>query len=402
MTWRSTHSIHPVTMRQQNLATVLKVILAHGPIPRADITEIAGTSSGTTTKLTAALIEAGIVKELTASGPTAGAGRPRVPLDLDTASRAVLTLHIGVHYSLVAAVDIRAEQILQRKVEHRSADAREVIQRAAGALAELRRQLGGRLVIGVGITSGGTVDHTAGRLMHHADLGWTSVPVRDLVAEQLGLEVVYDNEARGEALAELTFGVGSRADNVIALFVGSVVEAAIVVDRRIHRGAHGVAGTVTHLPVGEARGPRCECGRRNCLRMVASNTGLLTIAREQGIATESTTYEELVERSAGGDDAVAELLALRARWVGEAVGVLTDLLDPDAVTLSGNATHAEGFLDAVRTGMRSADPTRPDEVVQLATFGEQSTAAAAAALLLDRYFADPVAFEPGLDTNHGG
>ncbi|WP_162606343.1 ROK family protein [Jiangella asiatica] len=400
MTWRTTSSLHPVTMRQQNLATVLKVILAHGPIPRAEITEIAGTSSGTTTKLTAALIDAGVVRELTASGPAAGAGRPRVPLDLDTTSRAVLTLHIGVHYSLVAAVDLRAEQILQRQVAHSSAEAESVIRGAAEALAELRDQLSGRHVVGVGITSGGSVDHTAGRLMHHAELGWTEVPVRDLVAEQLGLEVVYDNEARGEALAELTFGVGSSADNVIALFVGSVVEAALVVNRQIHRGARGIAGTVAHLPVGAAQGPRCECGRTNCLRMVASNTGLLALARERGLATESTTYEELVNR--GADAAVSDLLALRGRWVGEAVGTLTDLLDPDAVTLSGNATHADGFLDAVRDGMRAADPSRPDGIVQLATFGERSTAAAAAALLLDRYFTDPVAFEPGLDTHQAG
>jgi predicted NBD/HSP70 family sugar kinase len=386
---------HQITVRKHNLATVLQLIVSGGPISRAEITRLAGTASGTTTKLTSALIEAGIVREVTAAGPGSGFGRPRVPLDLDASRRAVLTLHIGVHYSVVAAVDLRAQRIVNRVIEH--PDARDpigVVRTASEALSTLRAELADRRVLGVGITSGGTVEHTTGRLIHHPDLGWESVPVRDLVADRLDLPVVFDNEARGEALTELTFGVGAELDNLITLFVGSVVEAAVVFNRQIHRGATGLAGRVTHLPVADVRGPRCDCGRRNCLRVVASNTGLLAQAQERGIAGPATTFDDLLERSRDGDRVVMKLLDVRARRVGEAVGTLVDLLDPQAVTLSGNASYADGYLDAVRSGMRTADPDRRTGIVRLATFGEHSTAAAAASLLLTRYFNDPAEFEP--------
>lgn len=389
-------SIHPTLMRRRNLAGILKLVLMRGPIARTEIVNAMNASSGGITKLTSELIGAGLIKEVAAPEPAAGVGRPQVPLDLDTDSRAVLSVHIGLRYSVVAAVDLRGRVIVQRGLEHGSATATRVLRQTINVLAGVRDELSSRRVVGVGVTSGGVIDHANGVLVTHPGLGWHAVPVRQLVAEGLGLDVVYDNEACGEALGELMYGTRLTVGNLITIFVGGVVEACLVIDRKIIRGANGTAGTLTHLPVDKARGQACTCGRRNCLQAIASNPALLVTGREQGIVGEDATYEDLLQRATDGDRRARRLLTLRAHWVGQAVAILQGLMDPEAILLSGNAIAFDGYLDAVHSGMDQIDPALPKTMVRLATLGNRSTSIAGAALFLDLYFGDPAAYEPQL------
>lgn len=389
-------SFQAATMRQLNLAGILRLVLREGPLARAEITAATSTSSGAVTKLTSALLRAGIVRELPFDSADPRPGRPRVPLDLDIESRAVLSAHIGLNLSTVAAVDLRGGIVVERLVTHRSADIENVIDRVVEELAAIRDGLGGRRIIGAGITSAGIVDPREGVLHSHPRPEWTRVPVRRLVADGLGMDAIYDNEVRAEAMAELIYGNEQLADNLVTLFVGSVVEAALVVNGTIQRGAHGHAGSLAHLPIADADGPPCSCGRRNCLRTLTTNAALLARGQEQGVVGAQESYDDLIVRAEDGDPEVRRLMQQRARWVGEAVGVIVDLVDPGAVVLSGNATHYDDYLEDVTTSMRSIDPTRPQNAVRLASFGAHAAAVSGAALLLDRYFTDPVSFEPAL------
>lgn len=389
-------SLHPATMRQHNIAGILRVVLMRGPVARAEITQATNTSSGAVTKLTSALLKAGVIREQPGMDVAGGPGRPRVPLDLDTSSRTVLSLHIGVNLSTIAAVDLRGGVVIERLAKHRSTSIATVLDALAGDLAALRDELQGRRIVGIGVTSAGVIDPRSGVLVSHPQREWSSVRVRDHFADRLGIPVVYDNEVRAEALAELMYGTRLTASNLVTLFVGGVVEAGLVVDRQIQRGARGSSGSLAHLQISSARGATCRCGSRSCFGAVATNPALLAVGREQGIVTDRETYDDVLTRANDGDRAVRRLLDQRARWVGEAVGVIQDLIDPEAVVLSGNATFFDGYLDAVRASLAAVDPTRSGSTVRLASFGAQSSAVSGAALLLDRYFADPVAFEPEL------
>lgn len=369
-----------------------------GPVARADITSATSATSGTVTRLTAALLRAGVIREVPSDGASTSTGRPRVPLDLDTNNRAVLSAHVGLNMSTVAAVDLRAGVVIERIVKHRSNAAENVLKGVAAELRTIRGELGGRHIIGAGVTSGGVIDPNSGVLVTHPRPDWSGVPVRQIMADGLGLEVVYDSEVNAEAIAELIYG--RPADTLVTLFVGSVVEAALVVRQRIVRGAHGRAGSLAHLPVAGASGPVCTCGRRSCFGVVAANPALLAAGREQGIVAERETYHDIVARAADGDPQVRGLLRRRAQWVGEAVSVIVDFIDPDAVVLFGNATAYDDYVDDVRSGMRKVNGNHSSATVRPATFGTHAGAVSGAALLLDRYFADPVAYEPAL--HHAG
>lgn len=396
LTSESPQGIQATTMRHHNIAGILKVVLMRGPVARAEITRATNTSSGAITKLTSALLKAGVIREYASMDSAPGPGRPRVPLDLDTSSRAVLSLHIGVNLSTIAAVDLRGGVVIERLVKHRSTSIDNVIDALIGELSAMRGELRARRVVGVGVTSAGVIDVGSGVLVSHPHREWAAAAVRDRMASRLDLPVVYDNEVRAEAMAELMYGTRLTVSNLITLFVGGVVEAGLVVNRQIQRGTHGNAGSLAHLPIGSVVGAACRCGSRSCFGTVATNPALLAMGRERGVVEERETYDDVLARANDGDVEARRLLDQRARWVGEAVGVVQDLFDPEAVVLSGNATYFDGYLDAVRASAGAVDPSRSGSTVRLASFGAHSTAVSSAALFLDRYFADPVAFEPEL------
>ncbi len=394
-------------MRSQNLATILRVVRTHGPLARVGIVRRTGISSGTVTKLTAQLVEAGALAEssvatggrrLAATSPapsTRRAGRPQAPLDLDMYARAVLTAHIGLTRSTAGLVDMRGNVICEVAVTHTDTDPDQVLGTAVATMRELRES-GGRTVVGAGVSTSGTIDHRNGTLIDHPVLQWRSVAVRDYVARRLDLPVEFDDIVRGVALAHLTYRPGEDIQHVLNLFVGNVVGSALAVRQELHRGEAGRAGQITHLPLHGVAGPLCECGRANCFQAVASNVGLLAIGQVEGVVSHGETFDQLLDRS--DEPAVRRLLDRRAEWVGQAIAMLSDLLDPSAVVLSGNATHAPGYLDVVRatTTRLALGGSDAAQRVSLFPFPKDLLSASTAALLLDRYFRNPVAYEPRL------
>ncbi len=68
------------------------------------------------------------------------------------------------------------------------------------------------------------------------------MPIRDLIAERLGLPVYIDNDANIAALAEHRFGAAEGATNVVLLTIGTGIGGGLVLERRAlprHRPAPG-------------------------------------------------------------------------------------------------------------------------------------------------------------------
>ena len=57
------------------------------------------------------------------------------------------------------------------------------------------------------------------------------------------------------------------------LNLGTGLAAGIVLDGRLLRGGHGVAGEIGHIPVDPA-GVVCGCGQRGCLETLASGSAI--------------------------------------------------------------------------------------------------------------------------------
>ncbi|MBT1173227.1 ROK family protein [Bifidobacterium sp. MA2] len=211
-------------------------------------------------------------------------------------------------------------------------------------------------IAGVGIGSAGVVDIESGVILSATDLipGWAGQRIAEAFAgiTDLPFRMVGDVGAHG--LGESTYGAGRGHRRVLSVGVGTGIGGAIVDDGRLVVGAHGVAGHIGHMSHGLGDGVPCSCGATaGHIEPVASGTGLGTLynrMRPEGVdpVPDGKAVSDLV---AAGDAFAARVMAVSARALGECLAGACNLLDPDAVVVSGSVAGAgEVWWDALREG----------------------------------------------------
>ncbi|MEU9854702.1 ROK family protein [Streptomyces sp. NPDC047974] len=338
--------------REANAATVLRTVLDHGPVSRSAVAHLSGLSPAAVSRQATDLTRLGLLRELPELSGAGGVGRPRIPVDLHigaTGGPVVAGVHLGVPGSTFALVDLRGRVLARHRHSHAPFEPGRLPETVGAELrAFLGRHAAGRPLLGVGAALGGRVDPAAGVVVRHEALGWRHRPFAAELSRVLGGPAVrLDNHARAIAQSEILFGRPAARRSLVHLFVGNVVDAAVGLAGVVHQGPGGAAGDVAHLPVPDSTTP-CPCGRSGCLEATASNTALARTAVRRGIVPEADT-SLVVDAAAAGDRRADRLLRERARAVGRALALLVDVLNPDLVVVTEQASVLEpDYLEEIR------------------------------------------------------
>jgi glucokinase len=249
-----------------------------------------------------------------------------------------------------------------------------------GAALELAAQVqGGATVSAVGISSAGVVDAARGRITHATDslTGWAGTALTAPFAERFGVPVAALNDVHAHGLGEARFGVGRGLASLLLMAVGTGIGGCQIQDGRAVLGAHGAAGHVGHVPVPEAEGVPCPCGRTGHLEGLASGPGIVRLAARLGAGlgagadgTSAATADgspggsgtelpsardgrELAAAAARGEPAALEAYRLAGHATGRVLGALLNVLDPDAVALTGGVADADvpAWREALTAGI---------------------------------------------------
>jgi glucokinase len=231
--------------------------------------------------------------------------------------------------------------------------------------------------IGVGVP--GRVDPSNGTVTLAVNLGWSDLPLGPQLEARLGRPTVVENDVRAAALGLHRRRVVGPIDDLAYLAIGTGVSAGVVLDGRLHRGAHGLAGEIGHVIV-EPDGARCACGQRGCLETLVSGSALARQAREAiagNVATslkdnpEAPTAISVYHAAAGGDEVAGTIVEAVGRRLAWAIHLLVMTYDVERVILGGGVSHAgeafvhpiQGELDRMRAASALArEQLRPDIV----------------------------------------
>lgn len=262
---------------------------------------------------------------------------------------------------------------------------REAILAAAAELAEQIRS--GATVRAVGLSSAGVIDSDRGRVTHAtASLtGWAGTDLRTPLAERFGVPVSVLGDVHAHGLGEARFGTGRDRASMLLIAVGTGIGGCHVVEGRTVLGAHGAAGHVGHVPVPEAEGVPCPCGRTGHLEGLASGPGILQLARRLGADASLRDGRALAAAAAAGEGPAHEAYRIAGLATGRAIGALLNVLDPEVVALTGGVTEAGGlWREAVARGIaQEAMDVVADTPVRTATAGGHAALLGAAARALD-------------------
>jgi len=181
-------------------------------------------------------------------------------------------------------------------------------------VGEARRLLadgGGARLRALGVCVPGPLDSRSGIVEGPPNLpGWRDVPLAALLEREFGCAVALENDANAAALAEWQ-ARAPRPASLVYLTLSTGVGAGLVLDGRLYRGMHDLAGEVGHAPV-VWDGEPCACGLRGCLEAYVG--GAAWTRRLRRIAPESGRVAEL----AGGREAVRPEHVVAAAREGDA------------------------------------------------------------------------------------
>ncbi|MFH8572547.1 ROK family protein [Streptomyces sp. NPDC017993] len=370
---------------------VLRAVLRGGPLARTALARATGLSPAAVSRHTAELIGLGLLRELPPVAGPPRAGRPQMPVEVDPAHHAACGVHIAVDMMTFTLVDLRGAVLAEERIRHRRS-AGDVLGRIRSYLPGfLARRSRHRSVLGLGVVTGGWVDSERGTVVEHSLLGWRNVPVRQVLSAATRLPVHVDGHARALARAELLFGAGSGSAELVQLFVGNVVDAAIATGGGVLRGRSSGAGDIAHLPLG-VPGPPCACGRSGCLQATVSEHTLGRRAFAEGLI-ERPDFALLLERALDGHPAALRMFRERLRMVGRAAALLLDVLNPELLVVAEAAVvHLPDLMADLHEEVAAHSHlcADPEHVVVPTSFGEQVLAVSAGAVVLDAVHRRPM------------
>ncbi|MGO1259728.1 MAG: ROK family protein, partial [Brachybacterium sp.] len=213
-----------------------------------------------------------------------------------------------------------------------------------GAAADLADQVrSGSRVQAVGLSSAGVIDSGRGRVSHAtASLtGWAGTDLLTPLADRFGVPVSALNDVHAHGLGEARFGTGRDRDSLLLIAVGTGIGGCHVLGGRGVLGAHGAAGHVGHVPVPEAAGVPCPCGRVGHLEGLASGPGILQLATRLGADSSLSDGRALAAAAIAGDATALEAYRVAGIATGRVIGALLNVLDPEVVALTGGV-HGAG------------------------------------------------------------
>lgn len=304
---------HAQGIRHRNRGLVLRTLMQHSVVSRADLARLTGLARPTISELVKDLLDDGVLRE-SGQSQDARPGKPAVMLEFDQRAVQVIALDLSAPDHVVGALATPDGGLAHRLV--RPADGDPVA--AATALVAELASLASHppLGVGIGVPSGSPALLGLGPLLARA----TDAPVH-----------LFD-DADLAADAELRFGdvdsdfllvrMGARIGTAIRAFDddGAPVERST--------GARELA----HVVAGGDPGDTCPCGRLGCVHAWAS---VPAVSRRLDAAT--------IDDRAG-------VLAAAGSHLGTSLSVIAAAVDLPTIVLSGPASIVGDDLIAATAG----------------------------------------------------
>ena len=208
---------------------------------------------------------------------------------------------------------------------------------------------------GIGFGFPGQIDCDNGIVRLATNIpGWVNIPIADIVSKEFGIPVKVDNDVRCAALAELNYGAGKGANNMICITVGTGIGSGLIVNGKLVRGASNAAGELGHIKLQMEGGPICGCGDTGCLEAFASGPAIVAMAEEYIKGGKSTKYRELAnpditpyivsEAAKQGDVVAKKIFEIIGNYIGIGLASVVNLLNPEKVVIGGGVADAGDLL----------------------------------------------------------
>ena len=317
---------------------MLECLRGAGPSSRPDLARIAGLSKPTVSQALANLESVGLVRPVGPASPSLG--RTAMLYEVDPTAGYVVGIDIGRAWIRVAAADLSGEIVARRDERNRARSGSALVRSVAAVAHEVVEAAGltWKQVQHTVVGGPGVFDPDSDRLRHAPNVpGWSRPGVMSELREALPPTVALDNDANLAAVGERSYGSGRHARTFVYVSVGTGIGMGVIIDGELYRGAHGAAGEVGYLPLGEdgaggAAGR--DARRRGILEEAASADAVVRTAKRLGMQG-ATSAKRVFAAARAGDELALAAVDAEAQRLALVVGTVAAIVDPEFVLLGG-------------------------------------------------------------------
>jgi len=199
-----------------------------------------------------------------------------------------------------------------------------------------------------GINCGGPLNSKDGIILCPPNLpGWINIPVVKIFQSELGIPTYLQNDANAGAIAEHLFGAGRGYNNIIFLTHGTGMGGGLILNGKLYSGTSDMAGEVGHLRL--ARFGPVGFGKAGSFEGFCSGGGIAKLAQTMALEKlqvggrvsfckdidelTSITAKDVAEAAYKGDKLAREVFELSGEYLGVALSLLIDILNPERILL---------------------------------------------------------------------
>jgi predicted NBD/HSP70 family sugar kinase len=361
----------PSLLRELNDRSALELLLAGGPMTRAQLGEHTGLSKVTASQLLARLEERGIVA---VAGELAGGRGPNAALYAVVPSTAyVAGLHVEQDEISAGVADITGNVVTRISVDPSDAEDPVALVRGAVLAACASAGVPPESLRAFVIGTPGVLDPRTGDPRLAVNLPAWHDGVLDALRTDLGRPVTLENDVNLAAMAERAVGAATGVEDFVLVWIGVGLGLATVLGGRLHRGVGGAAGEIGYLPVPGVPLPEdVTHPATGAFQRLVGAQALVPLAARYGFTepTAAAAVAAAVVAAAAGKPQAGEFLSVLAGRVATGVAAISVVLDPGLVVLGGDVGLAGGteLADRVAAEVGRICPARP-EVVPTAVSG---------------------------------
>lgn len=336
------------SVSETNRSRIMNHLYRNGVSSRAQIAKALGLTPAAITKITARLIDAGVVKE---TGDMEGIkNRRSIGLALDSDAFHVIGVKFARSLVQIGVFDLSGKPLAFREMPKVTEDTIDA------TIESIRRTINDLLaedeaIVAVGMAVPGPYLKDLGRTAVVSSMqGWRRVNFPEEFGSAFRVPVFVEQDARAGALAQYLFDPGNASDNLAYYLIGEGIGLGIIEQGRIIDGSRGVATEIGHVSI-DLDGRPCDCGNVGCLERYCAApaihemvVGAGDLIENASSLTHAQACRALFAKANGGDERAQGIVRAAARYLAFGCVTIINMFNPERIIIGDIGADAGPLL----------------------------------------------------------
>lgn len=211
-------------------------------------------------------------------------------------------------------------------------------------------------ISGVSVSTAGQVDSKKGEVIFSSENlpGYSGCKIVKSISGSVNLDCTLENDVNCAAMGEMWKGAAIGRNTLFCMTLGTGIGGAIIINRKLYKGAGGFAGEIGHTIINE-HGESCSCGGQGCYERYASTSSMIRNYMKNSGVKDEIDGIKIMEKVKRNDPIAIRIYDEFLDHIVTGLVNITHLLDPGLIVIGGGISEqGEPFFTELNKRFKEA------------------------------------------------